>query len=170
MGEVFRRRAVSGSTGRFAAAFETGRVTAGLHANRGAVAKNNNTNAETYGGPQTPADHGSLAQPPMSGNGLCSTDSTAANLVEPDTVPHGRRVSRKRPEGLAMKRPAVPRPRCSDRSRRVHDANFPPHGQAPFSGVPGRPTARFAARKPAAIRNGQRLVGVPGPPCASLPA
>src|SRR5258708_36084169 len=43
--------------------------------------------------------HGSLAQPPMPGNELCAT---ARHLVQSDTLPHGRRVSRKKNHGLAM--------------------------------------------------------------------
>src|SRR6267142_651523 len=45
--------------------------------------------------------HGSLAQPPMSGNGLYAT---ARHLVQSDTLPHGRRVSRKKTQGIAMNR------------------------------------------------------------------
>jgi hypothetical protein len=65
MEEFLRRRAVSGNASWFAAALEGDRVAAGHHANRGTVAKKvgrltaamkNNTSAETYGEPQTPAD------------------------------------------------------------------------------------------------------------------
>src|SRR4029077_13152138 len=56
MEEILRRRTVSGSAGRITARFRTGRAAAGLHANRGTVAKNYNTSAETYGEPQTPAE------------------------------------------------------------------------------------------------------------------
>src|ERR1700694_2401108 len=73
MEEFLRRRAVSENAGRFAAALYSGRVAAEHLANRGPVAKKvgrltaqenwpfygrqkNNTNAETYGEPQTPAE------------------------------------------------------------------------------------------------------------------
>jgi hypothetical protein len=56
MEEFLRRRAVSEHPGRFVAAISSGRAAAGHHANRGTVAKNFNTSAETYGEPQTPAD------------------------------------------------------------------------------------------------------------------
>src|SRR5712691_12920397 len=56
MEEFLRRRAVSVNAGRFAASLSRGRVAAEHHAYRGTVAKKNNTSAETYGEPQTPAD------------------------------------------------------------------------------------------------------------------
>jgi len=74
MEEFLRRRAVSENAGRFPAALYSGRVAAEHHANRGTVAKKvsrltaakkigrltaakkSNTNAETYGEPQTPAE------------------------------------------------------------------------------------------------------------------
>src|SRR5258706_8747349 len=74
MEEFLRRRAVSENAGRLAAALYSGRVAAKHLANRGTVAKKvgrltaakkvgrltaakkNNTNAETYGEPQTPAE------------------------------------------------------------------------------------------------------------------
>src|SRR6267143_1768480 len=65
MEEFLRRRAVSENAGCFAAALYSGRVAAEHLANRGTVAKKvgrltaakkSNTNAETYGEPQTPAE------------------------------------------------------------------------------------------------------------------
>jgi hypothetical protein len=56
MEEFLRRSEVSVHAGKFAAALFTSRAAAGLQANRGTVAKNINTSAETYGEPQTPAD------------------------------------------------------------------------------------------------------------------
>jgi hypothetical protein len=65
MEEFLRRRTVSVSAGRFAAALSRGRATARHHVYRGTVAKkaghltaakNNDTSAETNGGPQTPAE------------------------------------------------------------------------------------------------------------------
>ena len=77
MQEFLRRSAVSENAGWLPAASQRGRAAAKHHANRGTVAKKvgrltaaqkNNASAETYGEPQTPADSGSLAQPPASGN------------------------------------------------------------------------------------------------------
>jgi len=56
MEEFLRRRKVSENAGRFAAALQGGRAPVEHHANRGAVAKKNDTSAETYGEPQTPAE------------------------------------------------------------------------------------------------------------------
>jgi len=70
--EVFlRRRAASDDAGQFAAHTRGGSVAVKHRANQSAAARKDghltaahkkDTGAETYGEPQTPADHGSLAQ------------------------------------------------------------------------------------------------------------
>ena len=78
MEEFLRRRAVS-LIAAFCGKTHTCRAAAKHHANRSTVvkkvgrltaARKNDTSAETYGEPQPLRTHGSLAQPPTSGNGL----------------------------------------------------------------------------------------------------
>ncbi len=57
-------------------------------------------------------NHGSLAQPPISGNGLYST---AGHLVESDRLPQGRRASPQKHRGL----PCLTAGTASSPSRRI---------------------------------------------------
>src|SRR5467141_2996538 len=101
MEEFLRRRAVSENAGRFPAALYSGRVAAEHHAvlrlpRKSAVLRppKKVTPMRRLTVNRKPLrNHGSLAQPPTSGNGLYST---AGHLVESDRFLHGRRASRQK--------------------------------------------------------------------------
>src|SRR5713226_6354392 len=93
--------------------------------------------------------HGSLAQPPASGNGLYST---AGHLVESDRLPYSRRAARQEPRSL----PCLTAGTASSRSPPI-PSNTRRHSSAAWPSTPPwtsrSPIARFAARKPGTIRN-----------------
>src|SRR5260370_4343763 len=65
------------------------------------AARKNDTSAETYGEPQTPADPRSLAQPPISGNGSAWL---RRHVVESDGRGHSGRPPRQRQDVLLRDR------------------------------------------------------------------